>query len=469
MTSLNQHLRQVEAQRRNEGSSNAKVQALLKDLSPKQRAFITDRKRFKVAVTPRRSGKSYSLCAYMIAVALAKPESPILYLALTRDSAKATVWDMLLQMLDKHDISHEARPSALTIKLANGSFITLFGGDTPGARNRLRGRKFRLICVDEGAFVHGTSMDPLIFALLPSLGDYKGTLAMASSPGETMDGLFYHAYEGDMKGSWSQHHWDILDNPFFQAPATDPKYKTTGEEELHTICNLQFGGNWNHPAFLREYRGKYVQDNSKLVYPFTAVNVIPAPTPLDAEQHIIGVDFGVTSESAIVVGKFSEYSKEFQIVDSWSRKNASVDELAAEIMSRQEKYKAYHTVADTGGLGAATAQELRSRYHMSIIAADKRDKVFFQRTMAADLLSGYIKVVKGLGVLDEWAKLIRGDDGEEIKGMKNHEADAALYAWRFGYSKFLKYAAPRLTDDQIMIQQLIQSVATERAEAETDY
>lgn len=468
MTSLTQRLLSAEAKRRKEGASSSKVRGLLASLSEKQRAFVTDRGRFKVAVCPRRAGKSISLCAYMVAECMRAPDTPVLYLALTRESAKAAVWDVLLRMLDEHDIGYDARPSALHIKFHNGSFIQLFGGDTPNSRHRLRGRKFKLVCVDEAGFVNDSHFDELIYAILPALADLKGTMAMASSPGEVMDGFFYHAYAGDMKASWSQHHWDLLDNPLFMQPSDNPLYKTRGEEELDTICNLQFGGNREHPAFLREYRGRYVQDNSKLIYPFTKDNLLDASHELPDETHAIGVDFGVSSESAIVVLKFSPYTKECHFVDSWSRKNATVDELAAEIMSRQEKFKTFITIADTGGLGAASAQELRSRYHMSITAADKKDKVFFQRMMANDLLSGYIKVVRGLGLIDEWSKLTKDEFGEELKGQKNHEADAALYVYRYCYARHIKHAQPKETTEQIMVRQLVEEAYREQQEAEVD-
>jgi len=468
LTTLNQALRNRELARRNGGGDLLKIAKLLASLSPEQRRFVEHKHRFKVAVCPRRAGKSQSLCVYMLVEALAAKSTPILFLSLTRESAKAAVWGTLLELLDKFNIQHESRPSTLQIRFPNGSLITLVGGDVPGARHKLRGRKFKLVCIDEAGFVSNSNFDQLIYSLLPALADLRGTLAMASSPGETMDGFFYHAYAGDMKDSWVQFDWDMLANPYFMTPATSDKYKTKGEEELATICNLQFGGNWSHPTFLREYRGKYVQDNEKLVYPFTSVNVIQTVPTLDDEQFGIGIDFGVTSESAIVVGKFSQYSKDFIIIDSWSRAKCSVDELAAEIMSRQEKYNPIMTVADTGGLGAATTQELRRRYQIPINAADKRDKVFYQRTMAADLYSGYIKVLEGLELLNEWTKIVRGPDGEELKGVKNHEADAALYLWRYAHTAYLKHAEPRLTDDQIMLNQLIQQAIQESKEAEDD-
>ena len=208
--------------------------------------MVLDQSRFKVACSGRRAGKSFAISAYCILECLKTPDTPVLYLGLTRESAKEAVWSTLLAMLEGLDIPHEARPSALQIRFHNGSVITLFGGDSPNARNRLRGRKFKLICADETGYF--ATLDPIINALLPTLADLGGTLIMTSSPGETLNGFFYEAYQGTESKNWKQWHWTMLDNPHFQVPASDPKFKNKGDAELETMARLRYGGNRLHPA-----------------------------------------------------------------------------------------------------------------------------------------------------------------------------------------------------------------------------
>lgn len=433
--------------------------ALRKLLSPIQLSFIDDRHRFKVACAGRRSGKSYAIAAYMIIECLLKPNTPCLYLGLTRDSSKEAVWPILLAMLEGLNITHENRPSALMIRFPNGSSITLFGGDTPNARNRLRGRKFKLICADETGFY--TGLDPLIHALLPMLADLEGTLVMASSPGETLSGLFYDAYMGEKKHDWRQWHWTMRDNPWFQKPATNPLYKNRAEEELAFILRQQFNGDATHPAYQREYEGIYKKDDSALIYPYTEKNLIDAPQPLPKAQYAIGIDLGVSSESAIAVLKYSEYSREAQIVETWSEPRVLVDDLAQLIEYYMKKYNTSLVVADTGGLGAAFAQEFRRRYHLPVKSAEKMDKSGYQRIFSNDLISGYIKIVKGLNILKEFDTLVRDDDGSEKKGQKNHEADAALYVYRYIYNLHLKHFVVPETDEAKMERQLEESAKAE--------
>lgn len=368
-------------------------------------------------------------------------------------------------MLDGLGIPYEPRPSALRIGFPNGSSITLFGGDTPNAKNRLRGRKFKLIVADETGFFDG--LDELINALLPTLADLSGTLIMTSSPGITLNGFFYEAYQGRNASKWKQWHWTIRDNPFFHAPANDPKrYKNRAEEELQTIVDQSYGGNWQHPAFIREYLGQYVRDASALVYPFSDYNLINRATPLPREDYAIGIDLGVNSESAIVVMKFSQYSREVQLVHSWSKSNVLVDKLAEIIIQLIEQYKPIMIVADTGGLGAAFVQEFRKRYQLPIKAADKMEKAGYQRIFANDLISGYIKVIKDLQIIQEWSKIVKDENGDEVKGQKNHESDAALYVYRYIYTTYLKSFAPVLTEEEKILNFVQESYSREREERE---
>jgi hypothetical protein len=393
---------------------------LLALLSPIQRGFVLDKDRFKVACAGRRGGKSYADAVYLIYECLKQKNTPTLYLGLTRESAKEIIWDTLTEILGNLGIAHEARPSGPYIRFPNGSRITLFGADIPNARNRLRGRKFKLVVVDEMGFF--ADADPLIYALLPALADYRGSLVMTSSPGEILSGMFYDAYEGKKKHEWRQYHWTLFDNPYFQRPAVDPKYKNAGEQEVEEIARIKFGGDKKHPAFIREYYGKYIADNTNLVYPYDrAKNLIPAQYAVPRELFGIGIDLGSVSENAIVVVKFSAYVREVQIVRTWKKANLLIDELADVLKGFIAEYDPAVIVADTGGYGKGVVEELRRRYFLPIKAADKQDKAFYQRIFANDLISGYIKVLEQEdAILGEWDKILRDETGEEIRGQPNH-------------------------------------------------
>ena len=360
---------------------------------------------------------------------------------------------MILQELN---IGHEALGSILRINFPNGSFIQLFGADASNARNRLRGRKYKLIIADEMGFFQAA--DGLIKSMIPMLADYQGTLCMTSSPGELLTGLFYEADMGEDKDNWSRYSWDWSANPHFMKPSGNPKFKTKGEEELDVICRLQFGGNREHPAFRREYLGLWVEDSTSLIYPARRNNLIDKPFPYDEEEYGIGIDLGSSSDNAIVVVKFGPYNRDVQIIECYKESHLLIDQLAAEIQARVNKYNPIFMVADTGGYGAGIVPELRKRYHLNIEAADKKDKGFYQRIVSNDLLSEYIKVVKGLSILDEWKKLTKDEHGDEIEGPPNHASDAFLYIYRKVYNTYLKTYSPKESEEDKMIKQLTNSI-----------
>ena len=439
---------------------------LLKTLSPKQAAFIQDPSRYKLARCARQSGKTHCGAAYMILEALSNPSTPVLYVGLTREAAKEAVWGTLITILDSLDIEYEARPSALRIRFPNGSFIRLFGADASNAKDRLRGQKYKLIVVDETGFYQ--SMDGIIPVLMPMLAYYAGTLAMTSSPGILLSGFFYDADVGSAKDEWSQHSWNLLDNKAFQGPASNPKYKIRAEEELDLVCKAIYGGDRSRPAFKREWLGEWAQDNEKLCYPVIDTNLIDKPFDIIKPRYAIGVDIGVSSASAISVVKYSEYTRTVQIVDVWKEKEVLIDDFADILKEFMEKYDTDLVVADTGGLGAAVVQELRKRYSLPIKAATKTDKSFHQRIAANDMLNGYIKCVADLPIVDEWRKIVKDENGEEIKGQNNHLADSFLYIYRYIYSTYLKDQVQSQTDEEIMIEQLTATALREKYEAEED-
>jgi hypothetical protein len=385
---------------------------------------------------------------------------------LTRESAKEAVWGTLITILDSLEIPYEARPSALRIKFPNGSFLRLFGADASHAKDRLRGQKYKLICIDEVGFYQ--SMDSIIPVVMPMLAYYAGTLAMLSSPGILLSGFFYEADVGKAKEEWSQHNWNLTDNKAFQGPASNPKYANRAEEELDLVCKAIYNGDRSRPAFRREWYGDWAQDNEALVYPILDSNLIDRPYDIIKPQYAIGVDIGVSSASAIVVVKYSEYTREVQVIESWSEAEVLIDDFADILKDYMEKYNTDLIVADTGGLGAAVVQELRKRYSLPIKAASKTDKSFYQRIMSNDMLNGYIKSVADLSIVSEWRKIAKDENGEEIRGQRNHCADACLYIYRYIYSTYLKNFVPAQTDEEIMIEQLVQQARLEKNQEEED-
>lgn len=398
----------------------------------------------------------------MIQECLRTPKFPALFLGLTRDSAMRNVWQPLLDLLDGLGVSYDPKVSAGTIKFENGSHILVFGADAPGAAGRLRGTFWGLIVVDESGFLVDRNFDRLVTSLIPSLADLDGTLCLLSSPGYVAEGLFWDCDVGPRSKTghgplkWWQSHWNLLDNPHFQKPATRSRpngtpYPSYGHQFLDEICESEYGGDSTHPAYMREWIGEWVFDHTSLIYPYSEVNKIKDFSEYREQQHGIGMDLGSSSATAITVVRFSEYSREVQVVHAEKATGLLVDEMANMLQAAIKKYDAKTIVADTGGLGKVPVEEFRRRYYLPVAAAEKTEKAFFQRIVSNDLHAGYIKARSDCLLYSEWAKIVKDPKtGEELKGQENHLADAFLYIYRRIYTTHLQdYQKPVSQEDTI--------------------
>jgi hypothetical protein len=417
-------------------------------LSPEQEAFIKDPSVRKVGRCGRRAGKSTTMLVYFVLTMLNKANAKCLYLALTRDQAKAIAWEPMIALLRAAGIRHTAAKSELKITLHNGSFLRLFGADSDKAKNRLLGQPWDLVCADECAYVN--DVDELITRVIePSLMDYGGTICLTSSPPPAFQGLFFEADQGTLKKHWSQHHWTIKENPFFAGRA---------DKLLADVIETKFGGNPNHPTYRREYLGEWVANSSDRIYPVDTRNLIetvPAIAPGVASWNVLGFDLGLRDPNAIVALQARDDSRDVVELESWGQEGMTVDQLAGVLNSFVQKYSPIAIIADTGGYGAGIVNELRNRYSINIVAADKRDKGFYQEIVKADMLSGYTKFLKGSGTVEEMQLLVRdAKTGQEDARCANHKCDAYLYGYRFIYNRHLKNFEKPKTYDDMMIAQL---------------
>lgn len=442
--------------------TNTYISVLRAFLSPKQRAFIDHPSKRKIARCGRRAGKTVGFGVKATLTCLSAPRTPVLFLGLTRDSAMRAIWLPLLAVLDAAGIKYDAKSSFGTIHFENQSYIQIFGADSSKAADRLRGSSWALIGVDESGFHVDSNFDQLVTTLMPSLGDYDGELWFLSSPGYLKEGLFWHydvgpgCNEGHGVLKWFQMHWTLLDNPFYQRPPNRTKpdgavFATYGHQYLWEICNSKYAGNENHPAYRREYLGEWVFDSSSLIYPWTSLNQISDFTDMRDSEYGLGMDLGSASATAIVVVKYSQLVRHVEVVHAYKEENLLVDGMARLLQDAIKKYSTSVNVADTGGLGKVPVEEFRRRYHLPVLAAEKTEKTFFQRIVANDLHSGYIKAHPSSPLFSEWSRIVKDPKtGEELKGQENHLADAFLYIYRRIYTTHLKdFIAPLSEEDSI--------------------
>lgn len=445
---LNALLKELE--RRNGGKPSTLYKYILR-LSPNQLRFVEDTERFRIVCTSRRAGKSTAILEYLIKLARTTPRSPLLYIGLTRGAAKGIVWNDLVTMLGDAKIQFKANIHDLVVTFPNGSTITLWGADREAMQERLRGRRFRCVAVDEAAFF--ADLSSLVDTLIPTLMDYQGTLILASTPGYVKRGYFWECWGGKYADRWSHHTWLGSENP-----AMGAKYY----EEARIALDLKYGGNVEHPGYVREFLGQWAEDDECLVYKYDPVRNMVRGKPqgwietrsdtiiLPDFDFILGLDIGYEDHNAIVVCAYSKHSPDFYVVDCWKQNHISVDELAAQVKIFGRRYSPRIYVADTGGVGRYITQELRDRHQLPILAVDKgKEKSFRIRLVNNDLQSGFIKIVmpECQPLIYELETLVKDDKGKEDPSCPNDIADAFNYAYIF--SRSYAYDARTYIDDPI--------------------
>lgn len=159
---------------------------------PVQTALINDPIRFKVVPAGRRSGKTERAKRFMAKMMLAHPNEPYFIAAPTRNQVKKIYWEDMKLLTMAHLLNRDAiSESELTIKLPNGSSVTLIGLDQP---QRIEGTFWAGGIIDEIADVKETAwaenISPALDTYNPLRPDYRAWCWLIGVP----DGL-NHYYE----------------------------------------------------------------------------------------------------------------------------------------------------------------------------------------------------------------------------------------------------------------------------------
>src|SRR5277367_4979231 len=97
---------------------------------PQQRSFVKDPAKLKALFCTRRAAKSFTAGLYMVYEVLTTPGCNILFIGLTRASAKSIVWKDILKVINrKHKLRAQFNQAELSMTFPNGSIIKVTGVD----------------------------------------------------------------------------------------------------------------------------------------------------------------------------------------------------------------------------------------------------------------------------------------------------------------------------------------------------
>lgn len=409
----------------------------------KQIDFITNPATQKLLFCTRRSAKSFTAGLYLVLEALMNPGCNCLFIGLTRQSAKAIIWKDILQVINqKFNLNASFNQTELIMTLNNGSIIAVTGVDADeNEMNKLLGRKYRLVCIDE-ASMYTIDLRNLVYGVLgpamvdPNVDGQSGTICLMGTASNFPRGLFYDITSGKEKG-WKLFEWTAHDNPYVARQWQEALDKIAKERPEYMAT----------PQFKQWYLNKWVIDEEKLVYRFDPERNLTVSLPLLADAsnwtYVLGVDTGWEDDTAFVLTAYHINNPYLYVLRTFAKKKMTFDDVVEKIheFMRDPHHAPHRVIID--GANKQGVESMRFRSAIPFEYADKQDKVTFIELCNSDLIQGKIKLINTADnreLLDEGMSLVWVTDGEKIRypkkehpSLSNHRLDAFLYAWRCGY------------------------------------
>jgi phage terminase large subunit len=408
---------------------------------PQQAAFVNDPSNLKALWCTRRAAKSYTAGLYMVAEALSNPGSNILFIGLTRASAKAIVWkDILMAINKRHGLRARMNKSDLSMVLPNGSHIQITGVDTDeNEMLKLLGKKYRLVCIDE-ASMYSIDVRNLVYGVLrpamvdPNTQGQRGTICLMGTSSNFPRGLFFDVTTGKEKG-WSVHTWTAYDNPYVRETWAQEMEEIARDRPLYLET----------PQYKQFYLNQWSVDDTKLVYRFNdqrnVYKSLPQELSPEGWRFVLGVDTGWEDDNAFVLCGYHENDPHLYVIRTFNKPRMTFDQVVIKIneFMLDPIYPVSKVIID--GANKQGVESMRIRSAIPFEYADKQGKVDFIEMLNGDFIEAKIKINQRCEALtDELRGLVWLTDGDKIvlpkkenPSLSNHLCDAFLYAWRNGY------------------------------------
>lgn len=401
---------------------------------PKQKAFILDHGRLKALFCTRRAAKSYTGGLYIFHEALANPGCNLLFVGLTRMSAKGIVWKDVFKDLDRRlGTNCKFNESELTVTFPNGSIVYVTGIDADeDEMMKLLGKKYRLVILDEGS-MYSVDLNTFVYGVMkPTLADQSGTLCMMGTASNTTRGLFFDVTRGIEPG-WKLHTWAAYDNPHMEDAWAWEIAEIEHDRPLFMATAL----------FRQWYLNEWVIDETALVYKYNPARNDCRELPKLSKagwQYVLGLDLGFNDENAFSVLAFHEELPRLFVVEVLKKSGMDFTDTANEVKRLDKKYSFNFKVVD--GANKQGVAEMNKRHGIGLVRAEKQDKVDFIRLLNDDLVQEALVLLPEAQPLKaEMAELVWCTDiagkilepRKENPNLPNHGCDATLYAWRKCY------------------------------------
>jgi len=263
--------------------------------------------RFRNVCAGRRFGKTYLSTVELLRAATSGKNKNCWYLAPTFGAAKEIAWDMLIANIPESYIV-STNLTALTIKLINGSTISLKGTDNGGAT--LRGRSLDFCVLDEFSL-----MRPEVWyeVIRPSLSDREGSALFIGTPQGRN-----HFYDLWAKGLSGTDNWQSFQYTTIQGG-------NVSESEIE-----QARSDLDERTFKQEYEAEFVTYAGLIYYNFERASSVVKYQDDGGVLHL-GMDFNTNPMSCVAALR---KGNTLICIDEIIIYGSNTDEMAKEIHQR---------------------------------------------------------------------------------------------------------------------------------------
>lgn len=275
-------------------------------LTKPQSEIFCSPSRFRAVVAGRRFGKTFLSTGEILKAAIGGSNRNCWYVAPTYGAAKEIAWDMLINTIPEEYIQ-KTNETALTIKLINGSVISLKGAEKP---NNLRGRALDFVVLDEFADMRPEAWNEV---LRPSLSDRQGHALFIGTPKGRNH--FYDLWASGLDGAegWHSFQYTTLDGG------------NVPEEEIE-----QAKSDLDERTFNQEYCAEFVTYSGLIYYAFSRELSVVNIDDNNGTLHI-GMDFNLDPMSAVICLR---HGQDLLAIDEIVMYGSNTDEMVAEIKDR---------------------------------------------------------------------------------------------------------------------------------------
>lgn len=285
------------------------AQELRIKLHPAQMRVKQSKARFRCVVAGRRVGKTHLSITLCYEEAEREVKRRVWYVAPTYAMAKQIAWQKLKELIPASRIlkTHE---NELTVRLINGSTISLKGADRPDS---VRGVGIHFLVLDE----YQDMKQELWTAIRPTLSDTKGKALFIGTPKGRNH--FYDMYmrgvandNGKKNPQWQSWQFKTIDSPFIPA------------SEISEAMN-----DMDPRSFRQEYEASFENAGGLIYYDFDRYKNV-RPCLFDPSLPIIvGQDFNVDPMCSTIIQRHGD---EWWVTGELHLRNANTEETCRQLL-----------------------------------------------------------------------------------------------------------------------------------------